>query len=323
METCVYEINVLSSAVCKIPNFSKKSNEFDIKCNPVLSMDQYQKYIKKKDEINIRKSLMKARLDYIQLEKEQEEKRKREREQPEISIPKSVFEKQQEATDIDEQKLKIESIHNEITSELGKTANTFTNINQNAKKFKNILNKVEENVLASKGNANEENKLYLGEAQKILTEQVEDFLKTDQALDSLTNQLNNFIDDLNLDDVNLEGDNWDQLKKFEIDNQILSEKLNKVIEKSQSDLKELDKDATGTTSKMETGEEDEKPIEQVGTLDSDEKLKTLENKIVASLSKSSKLAEKFKSGDIKIKIISFNPMSGDDQDESLKNLLNG
>jgi hypothetical protein len=100
--------------------------------------------------------------------------------------------------------------------------------------------------------------------------------------------------------------------------------LNKVIEKSQTDLKELHKSETkNADGKIEMGEDGEKTIADVDTVESDDKLKKLEDKIVESLSKSSKYAEKFKSGDIKIKIISFNDINGEDQDESLKNLLSG
>jgi virulence-associated protein VapD len=286
-------------------------------------MDEYQKYIRKKEEMQLQESLMKARLNYIQYEKEQEEKRKKEKDEPEISIPVTVAEKQREFSEVDEQKLKIENIHSEITSELGKTTKTFTDINQNAKIFKSILSKVEENKLVN-SDTNEENKLYLSEAQKILTKQVEDFLQTDQALDKLTNQLNTFIEDLSLDEESLEGDSWDTSNKFDLNNQILSDSLNKVIEKSQIDLKELhESEAKNTDGTIEMGEDGEKKIAHVDTVESDDKLKKLEDKIVESLSKSSKYAEKFKSGDIKIKIISFNAVNGEDQDESLKNLLSG
>jgi virulence-associated protein VapD len=287
-------------------------------------MDEYQKYIRKKEEMQLQESLLKARLNYIQYEKEQEEKRQKEKDEPEISIPVTVSGQQQEFSEVDEQKLKIENIHSEITSELGKTTKTFANINQNAKIFKSILSKVEENKLVNGDAINEENKLYLSEAQKILTKQVEDFLQTDQALDKLTNQLNTLIDDLSLDEESLEGDGWEASNKFDLNNQILSDTLNKVIEKSQTDLKELHKSETkNADGTIEMGEDGEKTIADVDTVESDDKLKKLEDKIVESLSKSSKYAEKFKSGDIKIKIISFNDINGEDQDESLKNLLSG
>ncbi len=287
-------------------------------------MDEYQKYIRKKEEMQLQESLLKARLNYIQYEKEQEEKRQKEKDEPEISIPVTVSGQQQEFGEVDEQKLKIENIHSEITSELGKTTKTFANINQNGKIFKSILSKVEENKLVNGDATNDENKLYLSEAQKILTKQVEDFLQTDQALDKLTNQLNTLIDDLSLDEESLEGDGWEASNKFDLNNQILSDTLNKVIEKSQTDLKELHKSETkNADGKIEMGEGGEKTIADVDTVESDDKLKKLEDKIVESLSKSSKYAEKFKSGDIKIKIISFNDINGEDQDESLKNLLSG
>ena len=317
VETCVYEINVLSSAVCKIPHFSKKSNDFDIKCNPVLPADEYQKYVKKQDQLRTQMALNKARLAYKKWEKEQEQKQAenadKKREDEAISIPVSLHEKEAVLGELDEEKQKVISMHSEITAELGKTEKTFSDLTENAKKFKTALSKID-----AIGN-NEESKEYLNEAQKILTEQVDDFLKTDEVFDKLTTQLNRLIDDLSLDE--LEGDGLDMAKDFETSGQILGEKIENVLKKSEAELLE-------ESELNEQNQANADDLKEKDSIDEDEKVKSLEDKLVEQLSKSNKYADKFKNGDIKIKIISFKTnlneiQGGLAQDDDLKNLLAG
>ena len=317
VETCVYEINVLSSAVCKIPHFSKKSNDFDIKCNPVLPADEYQKYVKKQDQLRTQMALNKARLAYKKWEKEQEQKQAenadKKREDEAISIPVSLHEKEAVRGELDEEKQKVISMHSEITAELGKTEKTFSDLTENAKKFKTALSKID-----AIGN-NEESKEYLNEAQKILTEQVDDFLKTDEVFDKLTTQLNRLIDDLSLDE--LEGDGLDMAKDFETSGQILGEKIENVLKKSEAELLE-------ESELNEQNQANADDLKEKDSIDEDEKVKSLEDKLVEQLSKSNKYADKFKNGDIKIKIISFKTnlneiQGGLAQDDDLKNLLAG
>ena len=48
IETCVYEIHIASRGICSIPNFSKKSNNYEIACHPVASKPVYEQFISEK-----------------------------------------------------------------------------------------------------------------------------------------------------------------------------------------------------------------------------------------------------------------------------------
>lgn len=50
IESCVYEIHVHSSNLCYIKNFNKKYQNSNIKCNPLLNHNDYEKYMSNKVE---------------------------------------------------------------------------------------------------------------------------------------------------------------------------------------------------------------------------------------------------------------------------------
>jgi hypothetical protein len=50
VETCVYEINVMSSSLCKAPGFSKKPDNHGIKCTPILQPHVYENYLQRVKE---------------------------------------------------------------------------------------------------------------------------------------------------------------------------------------------------------------------------------------------------------------------------------
>ena len=316
VETCIYEINIISSLVCGIPNFSKKSNDFGIKCNPVIDGDEYEKYAKKKQELSVQASLLKARLRYEQMQQQKEKEKSKEKQPPAQNEPKQMTsENPKEDTtakamsDLDVHKLNIESMQNEISSKLHKSEQTFTDLSENAHKFKTILTQVEMNKL---NGDNEQNKNYLTEAQKILTKQVDDFLKTDEVFDKLTNQLNDLIDDLNFDDENDEAKeaHTDYLSKFE--------------ETSEKEIKKLMDDDSTTETKQEDTVLEEIVTQTESPPTAEDRIKTLESRIVESLSKSNKYADKFKNGDIKIKIITLNSDANElEESDELKYLLSG
>lgn len=74
VETCIYEIHINTDSICKIPNFSKKPNNFDIKCNPVVSPDVYEKYSKKNEIAKVRTEKEQQRLKNLKAEQKETDK---------------------------------------------------------------------------------------------------------------------------------------------------------------------------------------------------------------------------------------------------------
>jgi hypothetical protein len=51
IETCVYEIHINDNSICNVPNFNNIAKVNEITCNPVLTPETYEKYMRKLNEL--------------------------------------------------------------------------------------------------------------------------------------------------------------------------------------------------------------------------------------------------------------------------------
>lgn len=357
METCVYEFHINSNLLCNIPHFSKKAKNFKIDCNPVVPPTEYEKYTKRMNEQE------KAREAKERFEREAREAREaKDKEETlkmiesgELEIEDSVdVETEADADDFlanfEAKRLKLDSMNSELKKEMEQSEETITNLKDNAKAFENILNEVKTNRINGETSKTNEK---INEAQEILGKTVDKFLKTDDLFDKLTVKLNKLIDELDNDeDGNALLQELDKLDAKDIlsnaqneyveKSKALNDELNKFQEETEESIKILKNELNLNDEKSEKNEDDDdkwkmkvtvlNPNEglkdKLTTVETNEQLKNLENKIAESLSKSEKLAKKFKTNNIKVKIITFDPSQqnglkslGDDESDGLSSLL--
>ena len=334
METCVYEFHINSNLLCNIPHFSKKAKNFKIDCNPVVPPTEYEKYTKRMNE---QEKAREAKERFAREAREAREAKDKEEtlkmiESGELEIEDSVdVETEADADDFlanfEAKRLKLDSMNSELKKEMEQSEETITNLKDNAKAFENILNEVKTNRINGETSKTNEK---INEAQEILGKTVDKFLKTDDLFDKLTVKLNKLIDELDNDeDGNALLQELDKLDAKDIlsnaqneyveKSKALNDELNKFQEETEESIKILKNELNLNDEKSEKNEDDDdkwkmkvtvlNPNEglkdKLTTVETNEQLKNLENKIAESLSKSEKLAKKFKTNNIKVKIRSL------------------
>lgn len=182
METCIYEIHINSFSICSIPHFSKKPNNFDILCSPVVKSEIYEKYLKNQQKLDLDHELKESSINFV---------------------PQSEIKEQDEnkvLNDLIEDEMsKFDSIDKEIRTELVEGEHTVSNLIENAKNFKNTLQDM-------KVSPQFENLEDIEDVNEFLRSTADQLLKTDELIEKIASKLNTLVDELESeDDLSLEG----------------------------------------------------------------------------------------------------------------------
>jgi hypothetical protein len=346
LELCVYEFHILSNTVCNIPNFSKKPNNLNIFCNPVVSPAIYEKYTKRKeakatketqqaliDLLTQKLSLKETDEDPVVVEVEEESTEDTssslteettiiEDDSTELDEIYDALEQHQENLDFIGKNEKLDALNEQLKADLAQTEDTISTLKENAKKFEQIVRKVkkesENGEPADPGQTQEQ----IAEAQNVLASSVDKFVKNEELFNKITQRLNDIIDEFEGTPKQVH----DQAEEELTDNR----RSAAAAAEEESSVSLAEDDPNNWKMKVTVIDPNDFVNNQENTAAEmpDEKLSELEKTLSERLSKSEKLVEKFKTSNIKVKIITLDKTEtgelkqiGDAESEGLSALI--
>ncbi len=272
LELCVYEFHVLTNTVCSIPNFIKKPNNLNIYCNPVVSPSVYEKYIKRKEDQEAKKtqkallntllqkpSAKQADNSVVDTEQSQIDTSNGESNRlfDEVMIEDEISSLDEIADDLEQQQQqenlefigkneKLGALNEQLQLELARTEDTISSLKENAKKFEQIVSKVKESKKHGAPIDHDQTQEQIDQAHQVLADSVDKFNKNDELLDKITKSLSNIIEEFqikeNNQNVELQSTGYQQLNADEsiIKTRDLKEVIEEILAKEKSKKTELE-----------------------------------------------------------------------------------
>jgi hypothetical protein len=177
IETCVYEIHVHSSNLCYIKNFNKKYQNSNIKCNPLLNHNDYEKYMSNKE------------VEAVKSKVGEEEK----------EVEATVESKE------DDNELLIDQLNQDLMN----NAEKIKELQEKTQYY--------ENLIKSKNNDDELNLIdEIKNTEIDLMKSADSLLKTNEMLKKLSDNLNNIIDNIGVDAA-VDDDLGEYVERFDAD----------------------------------------------------------------------------------------------------------
>ena len=209
---------------------------------------------------------------------------------------------------------KLDALNDQFKEELIHGENVIKTLKENAQKFEKIVNQVKKNAESSPSE--------IAEAQNVLANSVDTFLKNDELVDKITQRLSEIIDELdekksddseaslqNIEDLINSENTADSLIPSNYKEGKHSAKLESILNEDRLEEALVD-DVNLNNWKLKASVLYEEKITEESGADQNQKLKELEDSLSKKLSQSDKSSESFKK--IKVKIITVNKDSLED-----------
>lgn len=271
--------------MCSIPNFSKKPINYDISCHPVVEPNDYNSYL----------SIQEARKKRDEVKKEEPKSV----DQEDNSKIKDVDDAVIESEDHEYNELvssDIDSLDSQLREDLTNTETAVNELKESAKRFDDLVNKVMTNIKNKDAQALEEQ---LAEAQELLADSMESFLKNEKLTNTISQRLNTLIDDLDNQDDEYHDDSLDGIDEGDLPTtKSRLSLINKAVKENQGKSKE-----------------DLLKLEEESNPESKSRIKELERALEKKLSKTDNANNK-----IKVKIVTLDKSGNVVEDDSLSDI---
>jgi hypothetical protein len=357
-------MHVMTSAVCKIPSFSKKPNNMNINCNPLVSPAVYAKYIKREDA-RIERETESALQDFLKSKENEAKKVKDEEESatnptvtldssfslsPKTPSPSNVAESElrggvgdvsddelaieiladdllaqdeylehQESLEFLAKSEKLDSLNEQLKTDLAETEETIRALRENAKKFQEIVGQAKSSAKNTAALDSDKTQEQITAAHNVLASSVEKVNKNDELFNKLTQHLNEIIDEFEGQGAaGQAAANQQANPNVEYNGNVKmgGDKFTTGSEKALDQFEEQRvRDATGDPNKWKMKvsmidsnvNNEQKAVGVDGDDDYEspesERIRELERTLADRLAKSDKLVDKLKTNRIKVKII--------------------